>query len=87
MDLGRGEVVAFGDAEGGVVFAEDGVDLFGEQGFVAELEGDGRGVFGLKCWEWRGSGEEVGVGLEVGRELEEQQAEAARLAHGCERSR
>ena len=41
VDLGRGEVVALGDAERGVVLAQDGVDLFGEPGLVAELEGDG----------------------------------------------
>ena len=85
VDLGGGEVVAFGDAESGVVLAEDGVDVFGEAGLVAELEGDG-GV-----GREGGSGEEVGeaggVGFEVGRELEEEQAELAGFADGVERVR
>ena len=43
VDLGGLEIVAFGYTEGGVVVAEDGVDVFGEEGGVAELEGDGWG--------------------------------------------
>ena len=83
VDLGAGEIVAFGDAEGGVVVSEEGVGGFGEPGLVAELEGDGRGLRG----EGGGTeefGEAVGVGLEVGRKLEEEEAELAGLADGLE---
>ena len=85
VDFGGGEVVAFGDADGGVVLAEDGVDRFGEPGIVAELEGDG----GCSRCPERGCGEEggeaLGVGLEVGWELEEEEAELAGLADGLQR--
>ncbi len=74
------EVVAFGYAEGCVVFAEDWVDFFGEEGFVAELEGYGGCVVCAEGGEREEFGEECGVGFEVGRELEEEQAEAAGFA-------
>lgn len=54
VDLGGSEVVAFGDAEGGVVLAQNGVGLFGEAGLVAELKGYG----GSSCGAEGGKGEE-----------------------------
>ena len=39
--------------------AQDGVDLVGEPGLVAELEGDAEWRRGLKCGELEEAGEEV----------------------------
>src|SRR5947208_245698 len=54
VDLGGVEVVGLvagmSNAERGVVLAEDGIDLFGEPGFVAELEGDGWRAGSVQCW-------------------------------------
>jgi len=84
VDLGGKEILAFGDAEGGVVLAECGVDLVGEPGLVAELEGDGRGVRGGEGGRAEEFAEAVGVGGEVGRKLEEEAAEFAGLADGLD---
>jgi hypothetical protein len=83
VDLGGDEVVGFSYTEGGVVQTEDVVGLFGEPGWVAELEGDLQGFGGWKGGEE--GGEESGVGGEVGWELEEEQAELAGLPEGFER--
>ena len=84
VDFGGGEVVALGDADGGVVLAEDGVDLFAEPRLVAELEGDGWCSGGAEGGCGEEGGEALGVGFEVGRELEEEEAEFAGLADGFE---
>ena len=77
VDLGCGEVVTFGDAEGGVVVAQDGVGGLGEERWVTEFEGDGDVAEGGNFEEGGEAGEVVVVGFEVGRELEEEQAEAS----------
>jgi len=52
---------------------------------VAELEGDGRCSGGAECGCGEEGGEALGVGLEVGRELEEEEAELAGLTDWLER--
>jgi hypothetical protein len=81
MHLGGLQVLGFGDAEGGIVLTEEGIDGIGKPAGVAELEGDGYGA-GLAQ---HGAREEVGeqgeVQLEVRGKLEEQKAELAGLAN------
>ena len=60
------------------MLAQDGIDFFAEPGVVAELERDA-GRAGLQCGDGEKCGEQVGVGLEVWRELKEQEAELAGL--------
>ena len=84
LNFGSFEIVAFRNAQGGVVQTQDRVSLFAEPRLIAELEGDHRG-----CWSGkRGRGEKVrkqrGVGLEVWGKLEEQRAQLARGSHGFE---
>jgi hypothetical protein len=38
--VGCGELVALGDAERGIVLAQEGEDVVGEPALVAELEGE-----------------------------------------------
>ncbi len=65
--------------------AQDIVDGLGEPALMAELEGELRGLRAAQ----RGAGEKGGetrrVGLEVGRKLEEERAEAAGGVHTGER--
>ena len=79
--LGRLEVVRGGDAEGRVMLPEDGVGFLREPRFVAELEGDAgsrRGLEGRCGKEVRQARE---VCLEVGRQLNKDDAKLA----GCGR--
>ena len=74
VDLGGEEIVAFGNAEGGIVLAKYGVNLVGEPGGVAELEGDRWGVRGGEGGRAEELLEADRVGLEVGWQLKEEAA-------------
>ena len=81
LNFGGAQVVAFGDAQCGVVQAQYRVGLFGEPARVAEFEcGHGRRGAGKRR---RGEevGEQRGVGLEVWRKLEQHRPQLARGAH------
>jgi len=82
VDLGRSKVVAFSNAERGVVGAENGINLLTEPGFVAELEGDGRGASDAESRSFEEGGEACPIGPEVRWKLEEDEAELAGLADG-----
>jgi len=82
VHFGCGEVIAFRDAEGSVVIAEDGVDLLAEPSLVTEFEGDGRGSGGAEGWGFEECCEACGVGFEIGWKLKEDEAEFGGLTHG-----
>jgi hypothetical protein len=84
-DVGSGEVVAFGDAEGGVVAAEDVVGGVGEPAGVAELEGELEGRAGGEGGVGEEGGEPLMVGGEVGWKLDEERTEFAGDASGGDR--
>lgn len=81
VDLGRGEIVAIGDTESGVVGTENGADLVAEPGFVAELEGYGRSTRTPESREREEALETGCIGLQGWRELKEEESELACLSH------
>src|SRR5580704_14741930 len=85
LELRCSEVVAFRNAEGGVVGAQDAVDLLAEPRLVAKLEGDRRSTRGpeRRCGQERG--ESNSVSLEIRRQLEEHEAKLTSLTDGLKR--
>ena len=85
MNLGGGQIVAFGYAEGCVLLSEKAVGLFGEPGGMAELEGDP--VLGESRDREKGSQAGTGfvVGFEVRGKLKEQETELAGMPDGLKR--
>ena len=65
--------------------AKDLVDLFGEPGFVAELEGDRGSIRCSNAGSSKEGAEAFSIRLEVGRKLEEEGAELAGLSHRLKR--
>lgn len=81
MDFRSREIVAFCDAEGGVVRAENRVDFVAEPGFVTKFKGDGGSSRAVEGWGSEEAAETFGIGLEVWGKLEEEKTELARLPY------
>ena len=82
--LGGRQIVAFGDAEGCIVGAENGVDLLREPGSVAELEGDRGCPRSTQCGDFEKGRQTGSVGFEIRGKLEENEAQFTGLTHRLE---